>query len=157
MDYIIIFFAKIFQYLLLAVFAFATLQSFSDMRLKIEIILIPAVSAIIARMGFAEIIRHLFHRRRPFEIPGAKRLINNDWINKILPSNRYSFPSGHASFFFAFSAMLFFYSIFWAWIFLGATIIICIARIIAGLHYPSDILSGAAIGTFSALLIKFFT
>jgi undecaprenyl-diphosphatase len=78
-----------------------------------------------------------------------------------------SFPSGHAAFFFALSTVLLLYNKkfyprpkFW-WgaglFFFLASFLISIARVFVGIHWPSDILAGAAIGIFSGWLIILFS
>lgn len=148
---IIIFFAGDFQYYFITLFLLAVIFSKYSRKIKIDLILIPALSAIIARLGFAEIIRYLCHRPRPFEILNANQLIelNNSFLNQ------YSFPSGHASFLFAFSTAIYFHNKKWGIIFFINSAIICVARIMAGVHYPSDIIAGAAVGVISAFLIKY--
>lgn len=64
-----------------------------------------------------------------------------------------SFPSDHASLFFALSAGLWFFS---RRLGLAATVytivVICLPRVYLGLHYPTDLLAGAVIGSGSACL-----
>jgi len=64
-----------------------------------------------------------------------------------------SFPSDHASLFFALSVGLCFLSLrAGIFAFLYTIVVICLPRIYLGLHYPTDLLAGAFIGGGSALL-----
>ena len=115
-------------------------------------------AAILARLGFTELIRFLWPKPRPF--------VENH-INLLLShSVSSSFPSGHAAFFFALSTVLLLYNKkfyprpkFW-WgaglFFFLVSFLISIARVFVGIHWPSDILAGAAIGIFSGWLIILF-
>jgi undecaprenyl-diphosphatase len=61
-----------------------------------------------------------------------------------------SFPSGHAGTAFAIATILSHqYPRLKIPLYLGATLV-CLSRIYLGRHYPSDILAGAALGTFTA-------
>ena len=94
-------------------------------------------AALIAR-GFVEVIRFFFHRPRPF--------VDNPAIVSLLNETSYSFPSGHAAFFFALSTVIFLYNRRWGVWFFIMSAAIGLARIMAGVHYPSDILGGAMLG-----------
>jgi undecaprenyl-diphosphatase len=63
-------------------------------------------------------------------------------------------PSGHATLFFALSAVIYFYNkklgIF---CFISSTLIV-LARVFGGIHWPSDVLAGAIIGILSGWLIN---
>ena len=74
-------------------------------------------------------------------------------INYLIDKNDWSFPSGHSTFFFALAATVYFYNKKWGWWFFLAAIIINISRVIAGVHYPSDILGGAIIGILVAYFV----
>lgn len=106
------------------------------------------VSFFIARFVIVEIIRALYHRPRPFLSYNVTELIQK--------GNEASFPSGHAAALFAIAASLYFYNKRLAgWLFAAAAVI-SIARVMAGVHYPSDILAGALIGVVTAWLAEKF-
>ncbi len=66
-----------------------------------------------------------------------------------LPDN--SFPSGHAIFAGAsVIAIGYFYSFPLSSVFLGLGVVMCIARVIAGVHYFSDVLVGVIVGAVIA-------
>ena len=64
-----------------------------------------------------------------------------------------AFPSGHATFFFALSIVVFFYNKKLGLLFLTGSFLISIARVFLGLHWPSDVLAGAFIGIFFGWLV----
>lgn len=58
-----------------------------------------------------------------------------------------AFPSDHAIMFFALTTCLFFVSRAMGWIALLDTVfLVCLPRLYLGIHYPTDLLAGAAIG-----------
>jgi undecaprenyl-diphosphatase len=73
-------------------------------------------------------------------------------IPPILTEELKTFPSGHALFFFALSAVLYIYDKRLGTFFFIASFVMGIARITAGVHYPSDIIGGAVIGILIGLL-----
>lgn len=84
-------------------------------------------------------LKHASRRKRPCEIEP------HCWA-KILPPDRYSFPSGHAitAFGVAVSIGLFYPQL--EGCLLAAAFLIAGSRIILGMHFLSDVLAGSAIG-----------
>jgi len=64
----------------------------------------------------------------------------------IPPLDRYSFPSGHTLHAVAFTTVAMAYFPVLGWILVPLALLIGASRVILGLHYPSDVLAGAAIG-----------
>ncbi|OHA80475.1 MAG: hypothetical protein A2675_03955 [Candidatus Yonathbacteria bacterium RIFCSPHIGHO2_01_FULL_51_10] len=62
------------------------------------------------------------------------------------PHDMQAFPSSHATFFMALASALFFYHRRIAWFFFVAAVLIGVARVVAGVHWPGDILAGWIIG-----------
>lgn len=96
-----------------------------------------ALAGVIARFAIGSPLRYFFPRSRPHKTHGLSSLIREESL---------SLPSGHALFFFAFAVSAWFVAP-WAGIalFLIAAVI-GVARIAAGIHYPSDIVLGALVG-----------
>lgn len=64
-----------------------------------------------------------------------------------------SFPSSHASTWFAATVVtLVYYPAIWHWVFLTACLV-CTSRVYVGVHYPSDVVGGAILGAGYALAI----
>ena len=104
-------------------------------------------SAVVARFGITEFIRLFLDRPRPFEVvEGAHRLVNQ--------AGGDAFPSGHASLAFAIAAAVYFYFPKTGIIFFLAAVSIGFGRVAAGVHWPTDILAGAAVGISSAVLLR---
>ncbi len=118
-----------------------------------------AVAGIVARLFFVEIIHFILPRNRPFLDNNVSLLLKN--VGHI----HYSFPSGHASFFFAVSTIVFLFlrkiyikeNKFFLYLigifFLISAFLISLARVFVGVHWPSDVVVGAIIGIFSAWLV----
>ena len=86
----------------------------------------------------SEIFKILFHIPRPF-------LVLPD-IHTLFTETGYSFPSGHATFFSALAVSLFFLHKKAGYVFMFFALLIGLARIIAGVHFPIDILGGFIFG-----------
>lgn len=138
-----IFFANYLAYFLVAgflVFIFFEKGSRRRMYHFCEV----ALSIIIARGIVTEVIRFFYHHPRPFDALGFVPLI---------PESGWSFPSGHATWFFALAMALWYADRTWGvWYFIGATLM-AFARIYAGVHWPLDAIGGALIGIASAMVV----
>ena len=119
-----------------------------DKKRELLMIIHAFAGAVLARFVFTEVIRYFYDRPRPFEV------LNNVY-QLIQHSPGGSFPSGHAAFFFALATGVFFYRKWWGVLFYAAALLVSFSRVAAGIHWTSDIVAGAAIGIFSAILINF--
>ena len=115
-------------------------------REKIFLAFVPLVSGLIARYIVTNAIRFFYDRPRPYEAYA---------IHNLFVKDNGSFPSGHAAFFFALGTALYFYDKRWGIGFLCAAALISFSRVAAGVHYPTDILGGAAIGVAVALGVRY--
>jgi len=146
LDWFDIFLAEYLPYLMALVVIFLLIQE-KDWRQRIYFFALTGLSVILARGIITEVIRFFYYRPRPFLALGFQSLLGNSDIAG-------SFPSGHAAAYFALALAVFYLDKKWGWRFLIAAIIICIARVYVGVHWPSDILVGAIIGLGSAFVIK---
>ena len=64
--------------------------------------------------------------------------------------DEYSFPSGHTMHAVAFSLVLAHYHPALGWPLWAFTVLVALSRVVLGLHYPSDVAIGAAIGWLTA-------
>lgn len=136
-DRVVVFCASYLPYLLVAFFLALLFLSHYEKREKLRILLVVGISSVIARFGITELIRLFYHRPRPFlALP----------VHQLLTDTSWSFPSGHATFFFAMATAIALYNKKWGIVFFIATILVTVGRVIAGVHYPSDIIGGAVIG-----------
>jgi undecaprenyl-diphosphatase len=62
------------------------------------------------------------------------------------PLDAFSFPSGHTLHAVAFTVVGVSQFPVLAWVFVPFTLLVALSRVVLGLHYPSDVLAGAAIG-----------
>jgi len=86
------------------------------------------------------VTKKFFKRNRPPQaIPNFKSVI--------IPSDQFSFPSGHTSAAFMMTVMLaaIFPQLYWALI--PWAVMVGMSRVILGVHFPTDILAGASLGT----------
>ena len=90
----------------------------------------------------AQVLKFLFSFGRPAEALTV--------INPLLTKTDYSFPSGHATFFMALAISIFFFHKKAGYLFIFFALLIGIARIIAGVHFPVDILGGFVLGALIA-------
>ncbi len=107
---------------------------------------IVALSVILARGVIGEAIRFFYYRPRPSILLTIQPLI-------AVPASS-AFPSSHATVFFAIAMALFFISRRWGAWFLVSALIMGVARVFVGVHWPIDILGGAVIGILSAYIVK---
>jgi len=142
LDTIGIFFAKSLVYLMVVILFFFLLKSTKNWKM----VSIALASALTARFVITGLIRLVRPRSRPFA--------NSDVNLLISKVNEQSFPSGHASFAFGLATVVYLYNKKWGVVFFTLAILISIARVFAGVHWPSDILAGAIIGIFSGWLIN---
>ncbi len=146
-DAIVIFLAGYFQYLLVAIFLMFLFFSGYAKPEKLRIFWVTVISVIVARFGVTELIRFFYHRSRPFV---------TYQVHQLLPENGWSFPSGHSAFFFAMATAIYLYNKKWGVGFFLAAILMNISRIIAGVHYPTDIVGGAIVGMAVAYIVFYF-
>ncbi len=108
-----------------------------------RMVLIALCSASASRV-VAEMIRYFYHHPRPFAILPIHPLVQGE--------QSYSFPSGHASFFFGLSTVVSLYHPRLGLLFMITSLLMGIARVFVGVHWPADILAGLALGLMIGLV-----
>jgi len=142
LDALAIFFAKYFEYVLVFCLLLFIIVKFKKYWLMV---LQAIISAVLARFVIVNFIRCLWQRARPFVENNVNLLIDY--------SQKPSFPSGHAAFFFALSTIVYLYNKKFGILFFIGSFLICLVRVFIGIHWPSDILTGAVVGILSASLV----
>lgn len=98
-------------------------------------------------LGSDLVISHVWSRPRPFAAhPGA-----HVWIHHTADS---SFPSDHASATFAIAFAILALSRRAGVAYLAAALVIALGRVVVGVHYPTDVLAGAAVGAAAAAVVS---
>jgi len=142
LDSLAIFFAGYFEFILLLVLLVFLVVRFQKYW---KMVAGAVLSAALARLVIVNIIRWIWHRPRPFVEHNVNLLLTH--------ADAGSFPSGHAAFYFAIATIVFLYNKKAGVLFFIASFLISFARVFVGIHWPADILAGAAVGILSGLLV----
>ncbi len=156
-DNLVIFFGYVFPLLLLfgvCVFIFyksdiyqkkvINWENFKKLVISSAIIFGPAFIVFL----FATFLKDVIHIDRSF--------VQFNTISPLFsPTQEYSFPSTHASIFSALAITMYFYHKKVGYYFMGFALLIGFARIIAGVHFPIDILGGFVLGSLVAYYSRF--
>ncbi len=149
-DTLIILFAAYWEFVVVVVLLFYLwTPKFrkSDLKTRAVHTGLAIFSALVARFGVTSLIRYLYPRERPFVFGGLDALINQNPLEA-------SFPSGHATFFMALAVYFYLAKQPKLSVFLFASaILIGVARVAAGVHWPSDIIAGWVVGAVVSYII----
>ena len=114
-------------------------------RAERERLVIYAVSAALIGLALSQVIGHLWFRDRPYVSHPSTMLLT--------PSGDPSFPSDHAVGAFGLAMPFVFARKRLGWLLLALALLVSLARVAAGTHYPSDVLGGAMVGTVAAGIV----
>jgi undecaprenyl-diphosphatase len=144
LDNLGVFFAVYSGYVLVVVLIF--IFFYKPTKLNRFMVIVALLSAAVSRGIVTTVIRFFDHSLRPFAVMKVTQLIDE---------SGYSFPSGHAAFYFALSMAVYLYNKKLGLAFFAASLVMGIARIYVGVHWPSDILGGILVGVVTALVVNF--
>lgn len=139
-----IFFANYLPYLLVLAALYFIFRE-NTWKNKLMMFAVTTLNLILSRGILTETIRFFWPRQRPFDALGFQALI---------PESGASFPSGHAAFYFALAAVIFYFNKKWGIWFLILSFLNGLARVFVGVHWPGDILGGIVVGLLSFWLVK---
>jgi undecaprenyl-diphosphatase len=137
-DFLIVFFGQYFIFIVFIIFIWIAYRAYK--KRKNVAALRPYVGALIASFvayGVVDIVRLFYHHVRPFIA---------FTIPHLLTDSAYSFPSAHTAVLFALATATYFFNKKFAYFIFVAGLIVGIARVAGGVHYPSDILGGMIFG-----------
>lgn len=137
-DGVIIFCATYLPFLVVFAYAVYLLRTRNTAWMALIEFVLALLAGLLARW-MTSLIRLALPRARPFVDLGTQQLLD---IAAHVPS----FPSGHASFFFGLSTYAFLQNRKIGLVLYAVSVVICFARVAAGVHYPSDIAAGAVVG-----------
>ncbi|MBV2129826.1 phosphatase PAP2 family protein [Arsukibacterium indicum] len=106
-----------------------------------------AVLAFAIELPLYLLLKNAIQRERP------RGPTQHGWTPAIHPSDRFSFPSGHTAAAFMFAWLLAAYYPQFTVYYLMLATGIGLSRVLLGVHYPTDILAGAGLGSLIALVV----
>lgn len=109
-----------------------------------------AAFAALLAYGAAVLLGLILGRVRPFHASSEIAL----WINP--PLTFYSFPSGHASVSFAVAFAILYGNVSLGLVTLTMAACISLGRVVTGVHYPTDVVGGAALGFLAYSIVETF-
>lgn len=118
-----------------------------------KVLFVALLAGLTARYAVKALILLIYTSSRPYVGDTDITLL----IPPIVSEEYHTFPSGHALFFFAMSAVIYRHDKRLGIFFFIASALMGIARVMVGAHYPSDIIGGAVIGALVGFLfVKLF-
>ncbi|MDP3792229.1 MAG: phosphatase PAP2 family protein [bacterium] len=146
LDRFMIFFADWLGYLLILGIILCYLK---DRQKYGNMVWVSLLSAIISRFVFVTIIRFFYYSPRPFLVlQNIHQLMNHEMES--------SFPSGHATFYFALATGVYLYNKKAGYAYFALAGLVSFARVFVGVHWPLDIMAGAVLGIATVWLINIF-
>jgi len=146
LDFLGIFLADYFWYFLIIAVLIIVLR-LKSWKEKIHYLSFVSLSVILSRGILSETIRFFYHRPRPFAISDVNLLINH--------SNNGAFPSGHTTMVFAVILPVFYINERLAWYLTAGAVLVGIARVYSGVHWPMDIVGGIAVAVIGFYAIDY--
>jgi undecaprenyl-diphosphatase len=119
---------------------------FIDGRIKKEQVIHALLAGLFAWL-LTLLIKHIFPTIRPF-------IKNGGEVDVLFKPTDSAFPSAHTAMAFSLAVTVFMHNRKVGWYYLGGALLIGIARVLANVHYPVDILGGALIGTLVAVIAE---
>ena len=153
-DQVVIFIGNIFPYIVIflaflflvfhheVLFADNPLKAFIQKWKEITLVFFSGIFA----WFLAYVLKLIFQTNRPFDIFSQ--------VHSLFPETGHAFPSGHATFFMALAFSIFFNHKKAGYVFILFALLIGLARVIAGVHFPVDILGGFILGFAIAFFLK---
>lgn len=114
------------------------------------LLIIPLI--ILSDQISSNILKDIFARPRPCHVVDGIPVVENIHL-LVTCGPGFSFPSSHAANSFAFAFLMSFFYRKWTLVFILYASLMGFSRISVGVHYPSDVLGGAALGAVYAYLI----
>ena len=140
-----IFFAEYFPYLLGGSIVLFLAGQNADSTQNRRLVFTAVAAAILARLVTSGIRLFYFHPRPFVVLHSATQLVPVSVFEDL----QASFPSAHAALFFALGTGVYCYNKKWGVVYLVGALLIGVARVFAGVHWPSDIVGGALVGVVS--------
>lgn len=147
LDLLGIFLADYLGYFLILIVVYLIFSQ-GGWRMQFQRILFIVLALILSRGLLTEIIRYFYTLPRPFQVLEITPLIVHD----ITPT----FPSGHAALYFGLAlAVFYFINRSWGWGLIIGALLMGLARVFVGIHWPLDILGGLLVALVSVYITKY--
>lgn len=131
------------QFALLAI-VFAS--TWSGAAYQTKLFALYTVAALVVNEAVSWGIGYVYFRLRPFVARHEQPLVGMNAFTK-------SFPSDHATITFTIASVLMLIGPAWGTLALGAAVLVSLGRVIAGVHYPTDVIAGALLGWFGTRFV----
>lgn len=144
-DRAIVFFADKFIFIVIALVVLWYIARFAYNRIRISDIATLVGSLLFTTVAYT-LLKNLVERARPFVALGIPHLVND---------SSYAFPSGHTATMFALATAVWFRDRTAGYLVGICGLLVGIARVAGGVHWPSDILGGVVLGIIVGVLVEF--
>ena len=106
--------------------------------------IVQMIATCLVGIALYKVLKNRLVRERPY-------INHGDILCGAAPLDRYSFPSGHTLHAISFAVMISHYQPALLPVVVPFALLVAASRVILGLHYPSDVIVGAAIGATLAI------